>query len=32
VWLALGMLIYFGYGKKNSKLRLAQEATASNSK
>jgi APA family basic amino acid/polyamine antiporter len=27
VWLALGMAIYFGYGRKHSKLRLAQTAT-----
>jgi len=28
VWLALGLAIYYGYGRKNSKLRLAQEAAA----
>jgi APA family basic amino acid/polyamine antiporter len=26
VWLAIGLGIYFGYGRKNSKLRLAQAA------
>ena len=28
VWLALGMIIYYGYGRKHSKLRLAQAAEA----
>jgi len=27
-WLALGLAIYYGYGKKHSKLRLAQAAQA----
>ncbi len=29
VWLGLGLLIYFSYGKKHSKLRQAAEASAS---
>ena len=28
VWLAIGLTIYYGYGKKHSKLRLAQQAAA----
>ena len=28
VWLAIGLGIYYGYGRKHSKLRLAQEAEA----
>ncbi len=28
VWLAIGMAIYFGYGRKHSKLRLAQKQAA----
>ncbi|MEJ7665846.1 MAG: amino acid permease C-terminal domain-containing protein [Hymenobacter sp.] len=27
VWLALGLAIYYGYGRKNSKLRRRQEAS-----
>jgi APA family basic amino acid/polyamine antiporter len=26
IWLAAGLVIYYAYGKKRSKLRLAQEA------
>jgi APA family basic amino acid/polyamine antiporter len=28
VWLGIGLAIYYGYGKKHSKLRLAQAAEA----
>ena len=28
IWLAIGFAIYFGYGRKNSKLRLEKERTA----